>query len=402
MTEFDKLLDNKNDVGKHACEEIANVCSTINPREACGGGEKRFADYMADKLSGICDEVKQQEFKAYPDAFVGGTYVCATLGILSLTAYFFSTLVSVLFALLGLSVYLVQFVFNKRFFDALYTSKTSRNLSAVKKCAEDIRHRVVFVANLDAPREYKIIYHAGGAVFTTIAVATIIGYVYVLAIDVVRWIFIGGIGAQIASGAMLICGLVGIIFVPAWFALYFMLDRKKTIDGANENLSGCQVVYELLNEMNVNDVMLKNTEVVALFTGSSTIGERGAMAWCEGNSFDDVPTTFVVFDTLREVEHMQINTVEGFKKNDKNVVEFVKKCADSANIDCKTKALKFGVTDSAIFSQHGCASVSITAYNEKCPQYLHTRYDSSDNTSATCISNAYAMACKILQKIEEE
>lgn len=52
-------------------------------------------------------------------------------------------------------------------------------------------------------------------------------------------------------------------------------------------------------------------------------------------------------------------------------------------------------------SERGLKSVSITGFDgAKCPEYLHTRYDTADNTSEFCIANAFEMCCSLLDKLD--
>lgn len=56
---------------------------------------------------------------------------------------------------------------------------------------------------------------------TVVLCAVFVGLVYLLAIDVARWIIVGGLGAEIASGDMLVAGYVAIVFAPCWLSLFF-------------------------------------------------------------------------------------------------------------------------------------------------------------------------------------
>ena len=56
-----------------------------------------------------------------------------------------------------------------------------------------------------------------------------------------------------------------------------------------------------------------------------------------------------------------------------------------------------------MFSQNGFKSVSVTGYDgRKCPDYLHTRYDTHDNVSETCIANAFELCCRLVQRLDEK
>ena len=154
--------------------------------------------------------------------------------------------------------------------------------------------------------------------------------------------------------------------------------------------------------MKEQGVEVQNTQIGVILTGSGSVGQRGAQAWCERhkNDYNDVPTTFVCLDTLRETEALRVNTKElnGFVKNDASVVNLISKSAKSL-----TKgALTLGATDSAEFSRQGFKSASITGYSQRCPQYLHTRYDSFDNVNDKCIAKAYEACVRIVDAVDNK
>ena len=56
-------------------------------------------------------------------------------------------------------------------------------------------------------------------------------------------------------------GLIALIFFPFWFGLYFMWNRNKIVDGANDNLSGCYIGNAILKYLKDEGIELENTEI---------------------------------------------------------------------------------------------------------------------------------------------
>lgn len=51
----------------------------------------------------------------------------------------------------------------------------------------------------------------------------------------------------------------------------------------------------------------------------------------------------------------------------------------------------------------GLKSASVTGFDgRKCPEYLHTRYDTADNTSEFCIANTFEICCALVEKLDGE
>lgn len=396
--DYDVLISQKEEFSSRACDNIVEVCERFGCRDAGSQGEKEASAYYAERLRGVCDEVSEETFSVAPSAYYGWAHIVATVSLLAVASYFVSAMVSLLLAVVGIVVYLVQFGCNRHFFDPLYKSKTSQNVTAVKNPSGEIKNRVFFVAHVDACKEWSLNYRMGSIALGCAIVASFVGLVYLLVLNIVRWVLVGGLGASIASGGMLIAGFVALVFVPCWIALYFNVNHKRVIDGANEDLSGCEVAVGLLERIDAQ--RLENTQIGVILTGGSTVGQRGAEAWCEAHNgeYADVPTTFIALNTLRETDALRVNTKElnGIVKNDAQTVDMI------ANIDNSlTKgSLLLCATDSAMLSNHGFKSASITGYNQKCPQYLHTRYDSRDNVNAKCLERVYEIAVGVLKEID--
>ncbi len=399
---YDALEEKRDEVAAKARDNIADICERFGARDAGSEGEKQTAEYFEGRLKAVCDDVKTEKFSVAPDAYFAWASIVASLALLSFVAYFFSALVSILLAVIGVVVYVIQFIASKHFFDPLYKVKTSQNVTAVKNPSGEIRNRLFFVAHIDATKEWTLLYRLGGGAMDFVIISSLIGLVYLVGANIANWVIVGGLGASIASGAMLIVGLVAIAFLPGWISLYFLINPKRVIDGANEDLSGCEVALAVLESMKEQGVEVQNTQIGVILTGSGSVGQRGAQAWCERhkNDYNDVPTTFVCLDTLRETEALRVNTKElnGFVKNDASVVNLISKSAKSL-----TKgALTLGATDSAEFSRQGFKSASITGYSQRCPQYLHTRYDSFDNVNDKCIAKAYEACVRIVDAVDNK
>ena len=158
-------------------------------------------------------------------------------------------MVSMLLALIGIVVLLVQFVMNQRALDLLYPKKKSRNATALLHCTGEVKNRVYFVANVDATREWTLKYRMGGTMFIATLFVLLLVLVYTVCADIARWIIVGGLGSQIANGGTLIVGYVGLGFLPFYIATYFAINKSRVVPGANENLSGSAVAIEVMRSI---------------------------------------------------------------------------------------------------------------------------------------------------------
>jgi len=391
-------------VASEICADVKYVCKTFGNRNAGGEGERAAAEYFAQRLSACANEVKTEQFKLYPNAFMGWIAASVTCVLLGIAAYFFSALVALLLFAVGMIPVLFEYILYKRMLDPLYKQEISSNVTAVKSCSQEPKRRLYFVANVDACFENSVKYRLGGVMQFVIIAAGFLGVAYFSALSIARWAIIGGIGAGIAQGATLYAGAAGLIFAIPLFISYFLKSTKKVVDGANGNLSGCFVATKLLETL--KDIETEHTEIGVILTGSGAVGLRGAKVWCETNAekIDKENTAFIVLNNLRELSNLNVNSVEmnGFVKNDKDVAELALKAAEALELKCSNRSIPFGATDSAAFSQSGFKSAGIVAIDRKLPDYYQTRYDSYDNMSEECIAKCFELVLKITELYADE
>lgn len=400
--------ENSNFTKKTAAEfmhdEIKHVCTEFDKRYAGSNGEKQAAQYMADKLSEDCDEVKIERFKLSPSAYMGWIYITATFLLLAFVAYFFSALVSIVLIIVGLIPFFVEFLMFKRALDPLFPECESQNVTAIKKCSGDVKRRIFLNAHVDAPKEWSIHYKFGGAVFKLHIAFSLLGAIFLFAINVARWAIIGGIGAGIAQGVMLYLGFAALFFAPFWIVCYFITNPKCVVDGANDDLSGCFLAISAMKALAKNGVNLQNTEVGVILTGAKEVGLRGAKAWCEEhcNDYKDVPTYVLTLDTIRESQFYTINTkdMNACIPTDADVCRLVQDAAQPLGIHLRKGGASLRATDSAAFCQGGFKSAAITAVNPAIPQFYHTRYDTFDNINEDCLIKCFELIINAIETFD--
>lgn len=276
---FQDLIDNREESAKRARQRVSTVCNTFENRKSGSEQEAQTSAFLKDQLQNVC-EVKQEFFDVYPEAYSGVFYIVPTFALLATVAYFFTAMVSLALALVGIVVFVVQFLTNSHALDLLYPKKQSSNLTAVLPCKRQAEKRVYFVANVDATREWTLKYRMGGTMFIATLFCLLGGLLYLAVANVARWVIVGGLGSQIATGSMLIVGYVSLAFAPFYIATYFAINKSKVVSGANENMSGCALAIELLQSIKDSGVELDHTEVGVILTGSGAVGACGAREWC--------------------------------------------------------------------------------------------------------------------------
>jgi len=403
-----KIIEKKYDAAKYMVKEITHICTKIEKRDPGSIGEKKACEYMAKALKEDCgcERADVESFKENPRSFFGWLFFTLTFVLAAIVLYFFSPVVSVILIALGLLLALLQFGLYFKTIDKVFPEKTGHNVTAIKKCTGETKRRIIFNGHPDAAWEWPVNYALGGVGFEAHAIIGFAGAFYYLILAIIQLIQNGSVGAD-PSTSLGKAGLIGLIFVPFLIGLYFMVNYRRVVDGANDNLSGCYMGIALLKALKDEGIEFENTELGVVLTGSEEAGLRGAKAWCEAHKdeFSDVPTFIYSYDTIHDPKFLMVNyrDLNGTVKADKDASDLFMEAADELNIQCRKGMVPplGGATDSAAFAQAGMRAAGITGLNHKLESYYHTRRDSYDNMNLDGLADCFAATVKVLEKFDE-
>lgn len=394
------LLINSEQAFSFMLSEIKHICCDMKKRAPGSEGEREAADYMAGVLEEYCGcrDVIKESFKEHPSSFYGYFYFSAVLDTLCAVCFFIRPWLSLLFGCLALLLFIFQFVLYREIIDPLFPEKESVNITAVRPCDGKVKQRVFLSGHIDAAWEFPLNYYFGGIVFeipgvmATIGVLGYIGLAVCALLDAGEWVYTAG--------------KWGLLFVPFYLLLACTYDPKRVVDGANDNLSGCYMGITLLREMERLGIMLENTELGVILTGSEEAGLRGAKAWTKTHRDDyhDVPTYIICFDTIHDPEHLMVNKrdLNSTVASDEELCRMFLNAAEEAGVQCKTGKVPLfgGSTDSAAFTQGGFRSIGVTGLNHVLEDYYHTRRDSFDNMDPAGLENCYKALIKLVEAVD--
>ena len=396
------IIDKKDHYVDYMVDEITHICKDMEKRDPGSVGEKQACEYMAQVLKDECgcERADVEPFKENPGSFYGWIYITITCCFIALATYFFKPLISIILIVFGLVIAFLQFGLYKKSVDFLFPEKTGHNVTAIKKCSGEVKRRVFFNGHPDAAWEWPVNYKLGGVGFEGHAIICGLGAVYFIVISILR---LAG-AFDVATANKL--GLWGLIFAPFWFGLYFMWNKKRIVDGANDNLSGCYMGISILKALKDEGIELENTELGVILSGSEEAGLRGAKAWCEQHKgeFDDVPTIIFSYDTIHDPKYLMTNyrALNGTVKADKDVCDLFMEACKELDIPCRKGWVPplGGATDSAAFAQAGFRATGVTGLNHKLESYYHTRRDTYDNMDKNGLAGCFAASVKALEMFD--
>ena len=399
--DLSKIIEAKSSAAQYMIDEITYICNTFEKRDPGSKGEQQACEYAVEKMKELgCDRAFVDEFKENPGSFFGWIYFTITCCFLAFAAYFFMPVLSIVFIAIGLAICFIQFGLYKKLVDKFFEEKTGHSATGFKKPKGEVKRRIIFVGHVDAVWEWPFKEKFTYLGFDLHMMLCFLGAFYLLAIAVLK------IAGVIAGALAVKLGLVAIAFVPFWFGLYFMWNKKKIVDGANDNLSGCYIGMGILKTLQEQNIELENTEIGLIFSGSEEAGLRGAMAWCEAHKdeMNDVPTFVYSYDTIAQPEELMVNyrDLNGTVKVDKDVSDLFIEACEELNIPCKKGMVPplGGATDSAAFAQAGMRATGVTALSHALPDFYHTRRDTPDALNKECLELCYAASVKVLEMFD--
>ncbi len=405
-----KIIDQKEKFAKYTIDEITHIIKTCGKRAPGSEGEKKSCEYMAEVLKKDCgcEDVKLESYEVAPRAFYGWIYFTITFVLLAVALFFFAPVFSIPLIIAGFALVLIQFGVYKKLLDPLFKKATSHNVTAIKKCTGETKRRIIFNGHPDATWEWPVNYALGGVGFEGHAIIVVLGAIFYLVLAIM-YVAQNGITFDLPDmdNTLVKIALWGLLFVPFMVGLYFMVNYRRVVDGANDNLTGCYVGIAILKALKDEGIELENTEIGVILTGSEEIGLRGSKAWVEAHKgeFQDVPTFIYAYDTINEPKYLMANyrDLNGTVKSDKDCADLFYEAAQAINVPCKKGMIPplGGAVDAAAFCQGGFRAAGVTGLNHKLERYYHTRLDSYDNMNEQGIANCFAASVKMLEMFDE-
>lgn len=407
--DFKKIINQKDKFAKYQIDEITHIIKTCGKRDPGSEGEKKSCEYMAEVLKKDCgcEDVKVESYEVAPRAFYGWIYFTMTFVLIAIALFFFAPVLSIPLIAAGFAIVLIQFGVYKKLLDPLFKKKTSHNVTAIKKCTGETKRRIIFNGHPDATWEWPVNYALGGVGFEGHAILAIVGAIFYLVLSILYIVKHGvTFGAPDMSDPLVKAALWGLLDVPFMIGLYFMVNYRRVVDGANDNLTGCYVGIAVLKALKDEGIELENTEIGVILTGSEEIGLRGSKAWVEAHKgeFQDVPTFIYAYDTINDPKYLMANyrDLNGTVKSDKDCADLFYEACKAVDVPCTKGWVPplGGAVDAAAFSQGGFRAAGVTGLNHKLERYYHTRLDSYDNMNAQGIANCFAASVKMLEMFD--
>ena len=424
-----KYAEEAYSIVRHAAEKIGS-------RLPGSDGEKKFAEYMGDKLKEIGITPKKEEFAVSPRSSIGGIPYAGWFGVaMSALVYFALGINSIWFgmALAGICclLWLVLSVFlYKPWFDMFFKQEISQNTYG-ELVPEDGKYdyTIILSGHTDTSWNWRHSEHAYkyrdkpilgilatygkvgfGAICVlfligaSIAIATVIGGCYMNA----NWALETYYSASfqnflLAMHFLPIVTAIGSAFVVMWGDP----NERNASRGAMDNATGCALSYAVIKYFKENpDKMPKNCRIVDFNCGSEEAGLRGSMAFAEEHKYDDMLKNAwnINIDSVADKDYFEVVIKDDwqFTRFDKDMEQMFKDTFQELGIVSKTNGCihnPVGGCDSTPMTKAGVKSVTFAAQDPVLTYYYHTWRDMPDRFSMETVGDGFDVVLGVIEKI---
>lgn len=421
---------------QEAWDIVNHAAKKIGSRLPGSDGEKKYADYMGDKLREIGIELKQEEFAVSPRSGIGGLSYAGWAGfILSVLAYFALQLQAVWFGMAGFGIIMVIWLvfscfFYKTWFDMFFPQEISQNTYGVLE-PEDGKadYTIILSGHTDTSwcwRHSEHIYkYKNKPIIGMLATYGKVGFgaicvFFMIGVSVAMSVIYGAqyLGAgwamnvlysesfrnfQFAMFFLPIITAIGSLFVVMWGDP----NPRNASRGAMDNATGCALSYAVIKYFKENpDKMPKNCRIVDCNVGSEEAGLRGSMAFAKEHKDDELTKNAwnINIDSVADKEYFEVVIKDDWQgvRFDKDLEAMFKESFKDAGVPSKTNYCihnPVGGCDSTPMTRAGIKSVTFAAQNPELTYYYHTWRDMPERFEMETVGDGFDVILGVIDRI---
>lgn len=429
----------KNESRKYAQEAyeiISHAAGKIGSRLPGSEGERKFAEYMGDKLREIGIEPKREEFSVSPRASIGGIPYAGWCGIiLSVLVYPAMAISSLWYGMaLGSIVMLAWLVFSvflyKPWFDMFFKQRISQNTYG-ELLPEDgsYDYTIILSGHTDTSWNWRHSEHAykyrDKPILGIITTYGKVGFgalcvLFLAAVSVAMAVIHTGCTFQLPWAITVYYSqsfnafLLAMYFLPVITAIgsFFVVmwadpDPANASRGAMDNASGCALSYEVIKYFKENpDKMPKNCRIIDMNCGSEEAGLRGSMAFVAEHKNDDLTKNAwnINIDSIADKDYFEVVIKDDwqFTRFDTDMERMFKDTFNELGIESKTNGCihnPVGGCDSTPMTKAGIKSVTFAAQNPVLTYYYHTWRDVPERFEVETVGDGFDVLLGVVDKI---
>lgn len=421
---------------REAFDIVEHAAKKIGSRLPGSDGEKKYAEYMGNKLREIGIEPKTEEFAVSPRASIGGIPYAGWFGVilsaltyiaLQITSVWFGMALAsiVVFAWLILSVFLY-----KTWFDMFFKQEISQNTYG-ELVPEDGKYdyTIILSGHTDTSWTWRHSEHAykfkdkpilgiiatygkvgfgAVCVFFMMAVSIAMTIIFAGKMDGADWAFrvynsTSFKNFEFAMHFLPIITAIGSFLVVMWGDP----NPRNASRGAMDNATGCALSYVVTKYFKENpDKMPKNCRIIDFNCGSEEAGLRGSLAFTRDHKGEDILKNAwnINIDSVADKEYFEVVIKDDwqFTRFDTDMEKMFKETFNELNIESKTNGCihnPVGGCDSTPMTKAGVKSVTFAAQNPVLTYYYHTWRDMPERFEVETVGQGFEVVLGVIDKI---
>lgn len=421
-----------------AFEIVTDASTKIGSRLPGSQGERKFHDYMADKLREIGITPVKEEFGVSPRSSIGGIPYAGWVGLIcSGLVYFAMQMASIWYGmalvLLCTWVWLILSVFlYKPWFDMFFKQKISQNTYG-ELLPEDGKYdyTIILSGHTDTSWTWRHSEHAekwkdkpilgilatyGKVGFGAVCVLFLTAVAFMMVILNTGYMF-GAQWAQVTLSSqsfnvfmMLMYFFPLITAIGSCFVIMWNDPSEENASrGAMDNATGIGLGYAVTKYFKENpDKMPKNCRIIDFNCGSEEAGLRGSMAFAQAHKNDDMLKNAwnINIDSVADEEYFEVVIKDDwqFCRFDTDLEKMFKDTFKEMEIESKTNGCihnPVGGCDSTPMTKAGVKSVTFAAQNPVLTYYYHTWHDMPDRFSVDTVGKGFEVILGVIDKIDK-
>lgn len=436
------MRDELKKYGDEAYEMVEYAAREIGPRLPGSNNEKKYHDYMSDKLKELGLNPVTESFVFAPHASIGGLPYAGWAGIIGCVLTVLATILASLSAYAGLAmhfvctmymictwIWLVVSVFKYHTcFDWCFKHKVSHNTYAELLPEDGKYDYTIFLSgHTDTSWTLKLSVSQNKLGFVGVVLRLALGAIAVAAVTIVSvvmliLIMVLNYGTDTLSYDTLV-NTAKAYYVIKQMVLYsspiviicaFLLtmynEKTEAIasPGAMDNATGVSIAYQVVKYYKENpDKMPKNCRIVNCNIGAEESGLRGSIAFTRKHKNDGMLDNayHINIDSVADKDHFEVIHGDSWlcPHFDKDLERMFKEAMREAGIKNPGDiANPVGGCDSTPFQKSGVKSITFAAQNPVMSHYYHTYHDVPERFSAETVGLGLDVVLRVIDKIDRE
>lgn len=382
---------------------ILEFCEKVGPRSPCSNNESKAAKLFYNKLKSLGYDVKTEEFTVHPGAYKASFRLPMILFILSIIFYWIYPLLSLITSILSCLILIGEMYFVKEVIDLFFPKKHSQNVISKIESQNQAKNLIIIGSHLDSNWEFPLIRKIRYGFIIIISINLILNVILLIILPmkiIVNFLELETKFFQFE----LIFYLIFIGSIPIALIQFFFIISNQPVMGANDNLSGMAVCYEIARYYSLSENRPKNTEVWINAYGCEEIGAKGSKFFVK-KYFNAIKKAKVINLDMVGYKNSPVlihkSEILGLVKMDYNLIELLNKSAKNLNIKTKISS-SMAYTDSLSFARKQISSVSMSSMPQSSKElYYHTRNDVIDNLDFKNLAKVYKICIDLIKTIDK-